>query len=215
MFAAATPAPPARALAPLTLAAPAEVTIARPERTRLHARVADPAVLIGRSAVVRGRFATGNHALERGRLLKLEVLRRHGWRTVARTHTGRGGRFRLRYTPPALGSARLRVVFRGHGSLAGSHVRLHRIASFREVIASWYGGGGTLACGGELTSATLGVANKTLPCGTMVTLRYGGHAVRVPVVDRGPFVPGREFDLTEATRNALGFGGVGAVWSSR
>ena len=66
-----------------------------------------------------------------------------------------------------------------------------------------------MACGGWLTSSTLGVANKTLPCGTLVTLRYDGHTVRVPVIDRGPYVEGREFDLTEATKQALGFGGTG------
>ena len=48
-----------------------------------------------------------------------------------------------------------------------------------------------------------------------MTLRYGGHTVRVPVIDRGPFVPGREFDLTEATKQALGFPGLGTVWSNR
>ena len=80
--------------------------------------------------------------------------------------------------------------------------------------ASWYGGGGGLACGGTLTSSTLGVANKTLPCGTLVTLRYGGRSVRVPVVDRGPYVAGREYDLTEATKQALGFGDTGNVWAT-
>ncbi len=85
---------------------------------------------------------------------------------------------------------------------------------FRLAEASWYGGGGSLACGGALTSATMGVANKTLPCGTEITLRYGGRTVRVPVVDRGPYVAGREFDLTEATKEALGFEGVGQVWST-
>jgi rare lipoprotein A (peptidoglycan hydrolase) len=71
-----------------------------------------------------------------------------------------------------------------------------------------------MACGGSLTSSTMGVANKTLPCGTLVTLRYDGHSVRVPVVDRGPYVAGREFDLTEATKQALGFGDTGEVWST-
>jgi rare lipoprotein A (peptidoglycan hydrolase) len=78
--------------------------------------------------------------------------------------------------------------------------------------ASWYGGGGSLACGGTLTSSTQGVANKTLPCGTIVFLRYRGRKVEVPVIDRGPFVAGREFDLTEATKRALGFGDTGEVW---
>ena len=96
-----------------------------------------------------------------------------------------------------------------------AHRRLGRLNVYRLAEASWYGGGGGLACGGSLTSSTLGVANKTLPCGTLVTLRYNGRSVRVPVVDRGPYVAGREFDLTEATKQALGFGDTGEVWSTR
>jgi len=60
----------------------------------------------------------------------------------------------------------------------------------------------------------MGVANRTLPCGTLVTLRYNGRTVRVPVIDRGPYVGSREFDLTEATKLALGFGDTGTVWST-
>jgi len=92
---------------------------------------------------------------------------------------------------------------------------LGRLNVYRLAEASWYGGGGGLACGGELTSTTMGVANKTLPCGTVVTLRYGDRSVRVRVIDRGPYVAGREFDLTEATKQALGFGDTGEVWSTR
>jgi rare lipoprotein A (peptidoglycan hydrolase) len=44
-----------------------------------------------------------------------------------------------------------------------------------------------------------------------VTLRKGSRVVRVRVVDRGPYVGGREFDLTSATRRRLRFGGVGSV----
>jgi rare lipoprotein A len=39
----------------------------------------------------------------------------------------------------------------------------------------------------RLTAGTLGVAHKTLPCGTRVTLRKGHRIVRVRVVDRGPY----------------------------
>lgn len=92
------------------------------------------------------------------------------------------------------------------------HLAHHRV--YHPAGASWYGGGGSLACGGSLTSSTLGVANKTLPCGTLVSLRYHGRQVRVRVIDRGPYVAGREFDLTEATKRALGFGDVGEVWWS-
>jgi rare lipoprotein A len=44
-----------------------------------------------------------------------------------------------------------------------------------------------------------------------VTMRRGDRVVRVPVVDRGPYVGGREFDLTSATRQRLRLGGVGSV----
>ena len=83
---------------------------------------------------------------------------------------------------------------------------------YRRAFASWYGGGGPLACGGTLTDSTLGVASKTLPCGTMVRIRLGRRTVRVPVIDRGPYVAGREFDLTSATKRALGFGDLGVIW---
>ena len=89
-----------------------------------------------------------------------------------------------------------------------------RLNVYRSVEASWYGGGGSLACGGWLTSGTMGVASRTLPCGSLVTLRLAGRSVRVPVVDRGPYVAGREFDLTEATKQALGFGDTGTLWST-
>lgn len=72
-----------------------------------------------------------------------------------------------------------------------------------------YGHG--VACGGILRVPELGVANKTLPCGTEVTFRYGGRAIRVPVIDRGPYIPGREWDLTGATAEALHFPGLGPI----
>jgi rare lipoprotein A (peptidoglycan hydrolase) len=72
-----------------------------------------------------------------------------------------------------------------------------------------------LACGGRLQAGTLGVANKTLPCGTKVTLHYHGRTVRVPVIDRGPYAGAREFDLTAATKAKLRFGSTGVVMSTR
>ena len=135
-------------------------------------------------------------------------------RRSRRSHTATRGRFRIALRPRRLGSRLLRLRFRGDATARSAHRRLGRLNVYRLAGASWYGGGGGLACGGQLTSSTLGVANKTLPCGTLVTLRYGGHSLRVPVIDRGPYVAGREFDLTEATKRALGFGDTGDVWST-
>lgn len=64
---------------------------------------------------------------------------------------------------------------------------------------SWYGPGfygRRTACGLALTRTLVGVAHKTLPCGTQITFRYGSRVVTMPVVDRGPYVAGRQFDLT-------------------
>ncbi len=70
-----------------------------------------------------------------------------------------------------------------------------------DADVSWYGpgfyGSGT-ACGETLTTTLIGVANLTLPCGTLVTFRNpaNGRVVTAPVVDRGPYVSGRQWDLT-------------------
>lgn len=66
-----------------------------------------------------------------------------------------------------------------------------------------------------LQPGRLGVAHKSLPCGTRVTLRHGRRTVRVRVIDRGPYVGAREFDLTAATKDRLGFDGVGSVQVTR
>jgi hypothetical protein len=75
------------------------------------------------------------------------------------------------------------------------------------VIASWYGPGfygNRTACGQTMTTTLQGVAHRTLPCGTLVHLKYGANEVTVPVVDRGPMILSREFDLTYATKLTLG-----------
>ncbi len=68
-----------------------------------------------------------------------------------------------------------------------------------------------LACGGVLHRNQLGVAHKTAPCGTLITFTYAGRSLTVPVIDRGPYIVGREWDLTGATAAALGFPGLGKI----
>jgi rare lipoprotein A (RlpA)-like double-psi beta-barrel protein len=73
---------------------------------------------------------------------------------------------------------------------------------------SWYGPGmygWRTACGYILTTTLRGVAHRTLPCGTLVTFRnpYNGATITVPVVDRGPYVAGRQWDLTGGTCLAI------------
>ncbi|MGI8623473.1 MAG: septal ring lytic transglycosylase RlpA family protein, partial [Solirubrobacteraceae bacterium] len=146
---------------------------------RLHVRA-------GQTAVVKGRGAPG-------RSVRLQVRRSGGWSTLARTAPRGGGRFTLRARTHAAMSAPARIVSGGRSRQLG------RLDVYRYAQASWYGPGlygEHLACGGTLGEGTLGVAHKSLPCGTQVTLRHGGRTVRVPVVDRGPYVGAREYDLT-------------------
>jgi rare lipoprotein A len=81
--------------------------------------------------------------------------------------------------------------------------------------ATWYGGksmwGRSTACGQVLAPTTIGVANKTLPCGTQVTVSYGGRSVSTTVIDRGPFHKGYAWDLTKKAAKRLGFLAVGAA----
>ncbi len=214
MYAPVTPAQPAPALAPVEVFAAAPAALAMPAHTTLIVRSSQLNVLDAHRATVVGALRESRRAGRPGRLVALQERMGRGWRTLARAHTQAGGRFKLSFTAHGLGSERVRLHFAGDAFGRAAHRPLGRLNIYRLAGASWYGGGGTLACGGSLSSSTLGVANKTLPCGTLVTLRYGGRSVRVPVIDRGPYVEGREFDLTEATKNALGFGDTGDVWST-
>jgi rare lipoprotein A (peptidoglycan hydrolase) len=175
-----------------TAKAPAPST----ERERLNVRV-------GQTAVVAGAAAAG-------RTVVLE-RRSHGhWHALDRARVDASGHYRLHHETRRASSARVRV--RLAGSDAGR--RLGRMNVYRRANASWYGPGlygNHLACGGRLSDSVRGVAHKTLPCGTRVTLRKGDRIVRARVVDRGPFTAGREFDLTPAVKRALGFGSTGTV----
>lgn len=72
-----------------------------------------------------------------------------------------------------------------------------------------------IACGGVLHKGQIGVAHKTAPCGTLITFRYHGRTLQVPVIDRGPYIAGREWDLTGAAAAALGFPGLGSIeWTT-
>ena len=129
-------------------------------------------------------------------------------------HTQSDGAFKVRWRAPGSG------VYDVRAAVEGSTVRSHRLRvnAFRPAEASYYGPGlygGGLACGGTLSPGKLGVANKTLACGSRVTLRYHGKTVTVPVIDRGPYAGNREYDLTAATKAKLGFPSTGTVLTTR
>ena len=91
------------------------------------------------------------------------------------------------------------------------------VGTMGRQTASWYGPGfygNRTACGQTLRRRTVGVAHRTLPCGTKVVFGYEGRFVRTRVIDRGPFVKRdyeRDWDLTAALADRLGFEGVDRV----
>ncbi len=93
-------------------------------------------------------------------------------------------------------------------------------SNLRSRVVTWYGPGmygRRTACGDKLTSRLLGVAHRTLPCGTRVRFVHGGRDVVARVVDRGPHVAGVHYDLTWAAARRLGVlaAGRAAVRASR
>jgi peptidoglycan lytic transglycosylase len=159
----------------------------------------------GGVAVVRGALRPGIG----GRRVTLERPGRH---VLARAKTGRNGRFVLSYRTTGAGTTPLRLRFRGDRVNGAAWSRAGVVNAYHESYASWYEDGGATACGFH---AHYGVAHRTLPCGTKVTIRYGGRSVVATVDDRGPFVGGRDWDLNGAVAGVLGFGGTGSVWVSR
>jgi len=88
---------------------------------------------------------------------------------------------------------------------------------------SWYGpgfyGSGT-ACGQKYNRTIMGVAHRTLPCGTLVTFRNpaNGRQVTVPVIDRGPYVHGRQWDMSKGLCTYLDHCYTGSIewrWGNR
>lgn len=180
-------------------------------KPRLSARLSDPRSVAGDGIRVRGKVS----GIGRSNAKVFLTVRRSGTKTWKRVAVGkiRGGKkFALgwRGSRPGTYAVRLRAV-KGSGADSAS---LGRSYVFRRSHASYYGPGlygGALACGGRLSPSTVGVAHKTLRCGTKVTFNYGRRTVTARVIDRGPFIAGRDWDLTAALKRKLGFGSTGTV----
>jgi rare lipoprotein A len=185
----------------------------QPERAQSHVslHLSGHTVLSGNGVAVHGKVRpSGRH--------RVKVVFSGPDAGVLRTTARANGTFVLRWAPDRIGNYAVHA-FGIHGKrTSGSASVARRLTSYRQAGASYYGPGlygNGVACGGTLMPSTMGVANKTLPCGTKVKLRYHGRSVTVPVIDRGPYVAGRDYDLTEAVKNRLGFPGVGTVLANR
>jgi rare lipoprotein A len=185
----------------------------RHERLRSHVslHLSTHSVLKGNGLAVRGRVRPrGRH--------RVKIVFRGRRAAVRGAWTKANGTFALRWMPGGTGSYGVRAYGLHDRRIRGSRSVPRKLTAYRLAGASYYGPGlygNGVACGGTLLPGTMGVAHKTLPCGTEVKLRYHGRSVSVPVIDRGPYVAGRDYDLTEAVKERLGFPGVGTVLATR
>jgi len=176
-------------------------------RSHLLVHADHVALPLGSTVVVHGLL----EPRRRGAEVKLIERAGRNWRTLAVGRTGGRGGFGIRYRVSSAGTTPIRVAFSGSRRARAVSAAAGKIVALDPIIASWYYDAGNTACGFH---ATYGVANKTLPCGTKVTLSYGGRTVVATVDDRGPYVYGRTYDLNQNTARYLGMWGVGQVFAS-
>jgi hypothetical protein len=200
---AADPAPPPAPTGGLSFSDPAAPTVFADGSTLF----APAGELVGDTVAVHGTLA-GSRPGDGVLVQRLDAAQ--GWVAAATAtvaadgsydavwHADRAGRTTVRAVPAAEATA---------ASSAASGTAGRALTVYRRARVTWYGPGfygRRTACGRRMTHALLGVANKRLPCGTMVELYNAGRIVTVPVIDRGPFRAGTSYDLTVATARALG-----------
>jgi peptidoglycan lytic transglycosylase len=156
----------------------------------------------------------------------------HSWTQVATALIAPTGSFSAIWVPSSSGEVAIRAVLaaglsaalvqtetgaNGAGALPASNTTTTAsttdttsallIPIFKSAIATMYGPGlwnRHTFCGERLRKTTLGVASRTLKCGTKVEISFKGREITVPVIDRGPFANNATWDLTWATGEALG-----------
>jgi rare lipoprotein A (peptidoglycan hydrolase) len=140
------------------------------------------------------------------------------WQPTAQATVASDGSFAAVWQTNHIGRFALRAVVGQAGTAsASSGVPSVTVVVYRPATATLYGPGfygHRTACGVVLRRNTVGVAHRWLPCGTPVAIYYQGRTLTVPVIDRGPYANGADWDLTMATGKALGMSGtdtIGAV----
>jgi rare lipoprotein A len=109
----------------------------------------------------------------------------------------------------------LKALLVGGALLAASVAFTQDEAGAEPVVSSWYGPGleGAITASGEpFDPYGYTAASPYLPFGTRLYVCYRG-CVTVRVNDRGPYVYGRELDLSQAAAEAIGltYAGVDVI----
>ena len=133
------------------------------------------------------------------------------WVPVADASAQSGGSFTAAWHPSRAGQLTIRAMINGGQAQSAAAAPTLSVTIYRRSVATLYGPGfwgHRTACGEILRRPTIGVANRTLPCGTPVQIYYQGRVITVPVIDRGPYAHGANWDLTMATGRAIGAPGT-------
>jgi len=95
----------------------------------------------------------------------------------------------------------------------GARHKKQKILSRGACKASFYDADGKTASGEPYDPSALTAAHRTLPIGSRVRVfnRHNARSVVVRINDRGPFVPGRCLDLSQAAMRAVGGTGSGVI----
>jgi rare lipoprotein A (peptidoglycan hydrolase) len=162
---------------------------------------------------VSGTASTG----QAGQTVEIERLghETHGrWAVTTTTQVQSDGSFSAVWKVNHIGRFQLRAVIGSAQASAAAASPTITITSYRPSVATIYGPGlwgQSTACGQTLSHRTVGVANRTLPCGTRVAIYYRGRTLVVPVIDRGPYANGADWDVTSATAHKLGLTGTATI----
>lgn len=173
----------------------------QPEDSLLVARPA----LVREKALLTGLVASDAHRPR----VEVQLAQSDGsWATISRARAHSSGAFAATWRPTRAGRFSIRAVVAGSGANAAAATAV--LTVMNRTVATWYDqAGSTTACGVKLDASTLGVAHKSLPCGTVLEFAFRGRSVTAPVIDRGPFVRGVSYDLTIAAARQIRFVSTG------
>lgn len=167
-----------------------------------------------RAGTMRRKFARFRGSVSpsaAGRMVTIESFddATQQWAAIASATVNVDGTYVARWRTRLAGEFHVRAVLQSTSqAVAASASPDLAITVHRPAMATWYGPGfygRQTACGIRMTRTLLGVAHRKYKCGTKVAVLYHGRRITVPVVDRGPFRRGTQYDLTAATAQALGF----------
>lgn len=136
------------------------------------------------------------------------------WTPVADATAASNGTFSATWHPARPGEVTIRAEIQGSQASSAAAAPTVSVTLYRRSTATLYGPGfygHRTACGRILRRNTIGVANRTLKCGTPVQIYYKGQVITVPVIDRGPYAHGANWDLTMATGRTIGMLGTEVI----